>query len=43
MTVQEFADRLEALIAEARIGDLSIETILVELDAAAEALEEGLP
>jgi hypothetical protein len=42
VTVQEFADRLEALIAEARIGDLSDETIIVELEAAVEALDEGL-
>jgi hypothetical protein len=42
-TVQEFADRLELLIADARLGDLSVETIIVKLASAAEALEGSTP
>jgi hypothetical protein len=42
MTAEEFSDRLELLIAEARTGSLSDELIIVGLEAAVEALDEGL-
>jgi hypothetical protein len=43
MTTEEFADKLELLIAEARTGGLSDEVIIAGLEEAAEALDEGLP
>jgi hypothetical protein len=42
MTAEEFADRLELLIAEARLGGLSDAVLIVGLEAAVEALDEGL-
>jgi hypothetical protein len=42
MTAEEFADRIEHLIAEARDGGLSDEVIIVGLEAAVEALDEGM-
>jgi hypothetical protein len=42
MTTEEFADQVELLIAEARLGGLSDELIIVGLEAAVEALDEGL-
>jgi hypothetical protein len=40
MTAEEFADRLELLIAEARAGGLSDDVLIVGLAAAVEVLEE---
>jgi hypothetical protein len=42
MTTEEFADRLELLIAEARTGGLTDDLIIVGLEAAVEALDEEL-
>ena len=43
MTPVEFATQIEELIAEARAGGLPDEVIIAGLEAAAEALDEGLP
>jgi hypothetical protein len=43
MTAEEFADQIEVLIERARAGGLSDEVIIAGLEAAAEALDEGLP
>jgi hypothetical protein len=43
MTADEFADQIELVIQQARVGGLSDEVIIAGLEAAAEALDEGLP
>jgi hypothetical protein len=43
MSEGEFGNQLALLIAEATDGGLSVEAIIVRLEAAVEALEEGLP
>ena len=43
MTAEEFAAQLERLIEQGRAGGLPDEAIIAGLEAAAEALDEGLP
>ena len=42
MTAEEFAAAIELLIAQARDGGISDEAIIAGLEAAAEALDEGI-
>lgn len=42
MTVQEFAAQIEVLIEAGRAGELADEAIRDALEAAAEALDEGI-
>lgn len=42
MTAQEFAAKLEALIADARAGGVPDEDIVILLQDAADALESGI-
>jgi hypothetical protein len=43
MTAEEFAEQIEHLIEQARDGGLSDQVVIAGLEAAAEALDEGLP
>jgi hypothetical protein len=42
MTADELAQRVDQLIAEARAGGLSVETISIVLEHAAEFLDDSL-
>jgi hypothetical protein len=43
MTAEQFADQVDKLIALAREGGLTNATMIVVLEDAVEALEEGMP